>query len=121
MNLISCYIRALAKGVLIAKFLVFDTPKTNPRKMCQMLKIFGICYSIDLSMGRFGHMLYLFFVHFLITFLSPLVKYLCFSLSQPLILSPSYSLSLSQPLIISPSDSFSHPLNIDRMPLIKQE
>ena len=71
-------------------------------------------------------MLYLFFVHLLINFLFSLVKYFYFfslKATHPFTLSRSLSLSLSltQPLILSPSNSFSHPLNTDQIPLIKNK
>ena len=69
-------------------------------------------------------MLYLFFVHLLINFLFSLVKYFYFfslTATHPFTLNLSLSLSLSQPLILSPSNSFSHPLNTDQIPLIKNK
>ena len=92
--------------------LTHQTPKTNPHQMCQLsAKYFWhLLYNTILSMVRYNHIFYFFFLYFLINFLSTLVKYLYFSLLQPLILSPSYSLSLS--LSLSLLHTAPHPLTI---------
>ena len=88
-----------------ANFLALGTPNTKKptlmtHETCQTSKIFGICYGIILSMARYGHMFYLFFVYFVINFLSPLVKFLYFSLSLSISLIAIHPLTIK--FILSP-------------------